>query len=486
MTALSLGDRARLQLDPRSAAPIYRQIYDRVRGAILDGTLPPGTRLPSWNALASELGVARGTVKAAYEWLAGEGYIVGEGAAGTRVKEGLGRDALAETARRKAAAAAAKQRVDDHTGLVPWGRMALPFHPGLPALDLFPRSVWSRLVARNARRLAPAAMGYQDPAGEMSLRAAIAHYLNVARGIVCGPEQIFITAGFTGALDVITRAVLQPGDQVWVEDPGYPRTREALRLAGAKLAPIAVDAGGLLVERGIAHAPKARLAVVTASHQAPLGMPLALPRRLALLDWARRSGGWILEDDYYGEFQIRGRLVPALKSLDEDERVVYVGTFSKVLMPSLRLGYIVAPKALVAALTRIVGLLAPSQSLLAQLSVADFMAEGHFARHLRRMRRLYRERGASLGAALTAAFGPAWTIERQEGGMYLRARLPRGVDDVELAARANAAGLGPSALSPWAIKARAGPGLILGFANVPAAEAEREVGRLARALRSRP
>jgi GntR family transcriptional regulator/MocR family aminotransferase len=353
----------------------------------------------------------------------------------------------------------------------------------VPALDAFPRDLWTRLLARHARGLAPPMMAYQDPAGDPALREAIMSYLAVARGVDCARDQVFITAGYTGALDLITRALLRPGDAAWFEDPGYPRGREALKLAGARLVPVPVDAEGLIVARGIAAAPDARFAVVTASHQAPLGMPLALSRRLALLGWASESGGWIIEDDYYGEFQFRGRPVPALKSLDRGDRVLYVGTFSKVLIPSLRLGYVVAPAALAARLRRVARLLVPSQSLTAQRAIAAFLAEGHFARHIRRMRRIYAERRTALVEALAAEFGPAWEIGLQESGMHLLAHLPSGSDDVALAERAAAEGLAPAALSPWSVRPRPRPGLLIGFANIPAARASRETARLAAALR---
>jgi GntR family transcriptional regulator/MocR family aminotransferase len=482
MTPAIPSARVQIALDPRSDVPIYRQIYERIRSAILSGALPPGERLPSWNALAGELGVARGTVKAAYEWLAGEGYILAAGAAGTRVRPNLHVDAPRPARERKASNTVEGLHLGGEPMRHPWGVAPRPFQVGVPAVDVFPRSAWSRLVARHARRLAPSAMTYQDPAGYLPLRAAIARYLAIARGVACRAEQVLITAGYTGALDLITRALLEPRDAVWIEDPCYPRAREGLRLAGARLVPVPVDEEGLVVARGIAAAPKARFAVVTASHQAPLGMALSLPRRLALLAWATQSGGWIVEDDYYGEFQFRGRPVPALKSLDHADRVLYIGTFSKVLMPSLRLGYIVAPAALVPKLSRIASFLAPSQSLLAQMAVGDFLAEGHFARHIRRMRRVYGERRAALVDALEAAFGGVLEIGLRESGMHLLARLPAGSDDVALAGRPAVAALGPIALSPWSVKARGGPGLVMGFANIPESRAVREVALLMRAL----
>jgi GntR family transcriptional regulator/MocR family aminotransferase len=467
-------------LDPALDVPVYRQIYERLRDAILTGAVPTGTRLPSWNALAAELGVARGTVKAAYDWLAGEGYVEGRGAAGTWVHRRL----AGELGRRppEPMPIPARQRAAALTALPPPLAQLQPFMMGVPALDAFPRGLWTRLLSRQARQLAPASMIYSDPAGHPPLREAIAQYLAIARGIACQPSQIFITAGYTGALALIARCLLAPGDAVWFEDPGYIRARDGLRLAGARPVPVPVDGHGLIVERGIDRAPEARLAVVTPSHHAPLGMPMTLPRRLALLDWAVRHQRYIVEDDYYGEFQFGGRPLSALKSLDGADRVLYVGTFSKVLMPALRLGYLVAPAALAGVLRELMGLLAPSPSLLNQMALADFMTQGFFARHIRRMRLLYQARRAALVAALSASFGGRTTIGLPESGMHLLLHLPPGSDDVALADAAGAAGLSPLPLTPWAIEADTGPGLILGFANVPGERAAREVARLATAL----
>lgn len=474
-------------LDPGLGVPVYRQIYERIRDGILSGAVPAGTRLPSWEGLAAELGIARGTVKVAYEWLAGEGYVEGRGAAGTWVNPRLAGDA---PRRRAAQEPTDDTPATDETAPPPFRPAGLPgasaqlqpFMMGVPALDAFPRGLWTRLLARQARQLAPATMIYSDPSGHGPLREAIAQYLAIARGIACGPAQIFVTSGYTGALALIARCLLRPGDAVWFEDPGYVRAREGLRLAGARLAPVPVDGNGLIVEDGIRKAPDARLAVVTPSHHAPLGMPLALPRRLALLDWAARHRGFIVEDDYYGEFQFGGRPLSALKSLDVADRVLYVGTFSKVLMPGLRLGYLVVPAALAGAFREAVALLAPSPSPLSQMALAEFMAQGYFARHIRRMRLLYQARRTALVAALAASFGERATIGLPESGMHLLLHLPPGSDDVALADAAGAAGLSPLPLSPWAIEADTGPGLILGFANVPVERAPREVARLARIL----
>jgi len=468
-----------------SAPPLNRQIYERVRAAILDGRLPPGARLPSWNSLASQLGVSRGTVKAAYDWLAGEGYIVGRGPAGTVVSPELRRITSATPPGAEGTRGSLRQDAGTETPFGGrWGVPPRPFQPGVPGLDVFPRKLWSRLVARHAARLGPSDMSYPDPAGHPALREAVAGYLAVARGIACSPDEVFVTAGFTGALDLITRALLREGDQVWCEDPGYPNAREGLRLAGAAIIPVRVDGDGLNVAQGVARAPGARLALVTPSCQAPLGARLPLPRRLALLEWAARAGSWVVEDDYYSEFRLQGPPLPALKSLDGGaRRVLYVGSFSKVLLPGLRLGYVVVPAAEAPRFARIAAYLTPSASLGAQRAVADFVAQGHLGRHIRRMRALYAARRAALVAALQSACGARLSINVQDTGMHLLAHLPRGMDDVALTWHTAAeAGLGPVPLSPWAVEAEFGPGLMLGFANTPVEAVEAQARLLAEVL----
>ncbi|HKF64262.1 MAG TPA: PLP-dependent aminotransferase family protein [Dongiaceae bacterium] len=359
--------------------------------------------------------------------------------------------------------------------------LPLPFQMGLPALDAFPRKLWSRLTARRARRRAPNDLACAEAAGYEPLQTAIAAHLVVARGIACAPEQILITTGFQGALGLITRALMQPGDRSWIEDPCYFRARGGLAAAGAALIPVPVDAQGIDVSAGIARAPAARFALVTPSHQSPLGMTLSLPRRLALLGWAREAKAWIIEDDYDSEYHYKGP-PSALKSLDRDGRVLYVGTFSKVLFPALRLGYLVLPEGVLPDFRRIVTRLHLAGSSLEQAVTADFMTEGHFARHIRRMRNLYAARRGALAEALADRFGARFGIEMQAGGMRLIARLDAREDDRALTARALAHGLAPSPLSPCAIAQDCGQGLLLGFTNVAEEEATAMAERLSRAL----
>jgi GntR family transcriptional regulator/MocR family aminotransferase len=353
---------------------------------------------------------------------------------------------------------------------------------GLPALDQFPRKLWSRFTARNARRLSPSFMTYQDAAGHRRLRDAIASYLAIARGIACSSDQIFITAGYQGALGLIARVLLQRSDPVWFEDPGYFMAREALIQAGGALVPLPVDEEGIDVAEGKRRAPWARFAVVTPSHHAPLGVTLSLNRRLALLSWATEAGAWVIEDDYDSEYRYLGRPLPALKSLDEGNRVLYVGSFSKVLLPGLRLGYLVVPAPEIERFSRAAALLMPSPGFLDQMTVAHFMTEGHFSRHIRRMRQLYADRRRALATALEQRLGHCLKVDLQAGGMHLMAWLWAGADDEALAKLAWEQGLAPFPLSRATIQAKRPPAFGLSFTNIPVEEAPLVVERLAAIL----
>ncbi len=457
---------------------VYRQIYDRARAAIADGRLLPGARLPSARNLAAQLGAARGTVDAAYAMLAGEGWIVRRGPAGTVVAPQL--------APGQRAAPAAAMPVPGHSsGVFATDMPVAPFRMGLPALDAFPRKLWARLVAREVRALSPAAMNYPDPAGWPPLREAIAAYLGIARGIACTPAQIIVTGGYQGALALIGRTLIEPGDGVWFEDPGYYQARLGLLAAGARLLPLAVDAQGMCVEDGVVRAPQAAFAVVTPAHHSPLGVTLSLPRRLALLSWAAAARAWVVEDDYDGEFHYAGRPLPALKSLDRDDVVLYAGSFSKVLFPALRLGYLVVPQNLVERFVRAAHACDAGQSRLEQGVVAAFMAEGHFARHLNRMRRLYAARRAALAAALATVFGERLRVELQGGGMHLLGRPAGDASDDELVRLAMAEGLMPGALSLHRVARDPGAGLLLSFTNIAENHAEGAAQALLRAIGDR-
>jgi GntR family transcriptional regulator/MocR family aminotransferase len=461
-----------IALDRTVSGPLYQQIVARLRAAIAAGRLAPASRLPASRVLATQLGVARGTVETAYALLAGEGTIVSRGAGGTVVaRELAGRTA-----------ALARPEIVRRGAPLRGPEPPPPFRLGLPALDAFPRTLWARLAAREARAMPTSDLGLPDPMGCPALREAIATHLGLSRGIVCDPAQVLVTGGFQGGLALIARALLRAGDAVWVEDPGYHLAREGLRSAGACPAPVPVDVEGLRVADGVAAAPAARLAVVTPTHQSAIGVALSLARRLALLAWAGAHAGWIVEDDYDGDLRYAGPPLPALKSLDRSDRVIYAGSFSKVLFPGLRLGYLVLPSGLVDRFAAANHLLQGGQAELSQRVVAAFMREGHFARHLRRMRALYSRRRAALAAALEDAFGASVSITLQDGGMHLLARFALDVADTELAGRAMRAGLAPTPLSQLCLRPPHDQGLLLGFTNVAEDQAVPLAQRLAAAL----
>jgi GntR family transcriptional regulator/MocR family aminotransferase len=392
--------------------------------------------------------------------LAGEGYVVSRGPAGTMVSPALGESTIGKSVVKRRLAEGMEPRAPSPPR---------PFQMGLPALDAFPRKIWSRVVARQAREFSAADMAYPDPAGLAPLRETIAEYLATSRGISCLARQILITNGYQGALDLTLDVLLDGNDKVWLEDPCYPLTRAALAASNAQLVPIRVDDEGLCVADGVAQAPRARLAVITPSHQSPLGVALSLPRRLALLSWASDTRAFVLEDDYDSEFHYVGRPLPPLKSLDRHERVLYAGSFSKVLFPSRRLGYLVVPEELIAAFTCANQRRNFGAATLTQRAVAAFMAEGHFARHVKRMRGLYAARRHALAQALTTVLDV--DVDLSPGGMHLIVRLGGGVRDVTLAKRAQAAGLAVEALSSRAVAHPCEPGLLLGFTNVAETDA---------------
>jgi GntR family transcriptional regulator/MocR family aminotransferase len=458
-------------LDPAAAEPFYRQIYDRFRGAIASGLLKPGDRIPSARALATELGLARGTIETAYALLAAEGYIQARGQAGTVVTPDLRLQApVAGTVRRPDSRVATTSFRPDSI---------LPFQMGLPALDAFPRKIWARLGARCVRAMQPPDMVHPPVCGLPNLRGEIATYLQVSRGIDCSPSQVFVTSGYRHSMELIAHALLKAGDRVWLENPGYPPTRELLRLMRMTAVPVAVDGEGMIVADGLKSAPRARAAVVTPGHQSPLCVSLSLPRRLALLDWAARTGSWIVEDDYDGEYRYVSRPLPALKSLDRDGRVLYAGTFSKVLFPGLRLAYLVVPETQVERFEQVSQAFAGGSPQLSQALVAAFMREGHFARHVQRMRKLYAERREATAAGLESVLGKHVRIDPQPGGMHLILRLQGKRSDRRLVARMHEEGLYGEALTDWFAGGKGASALLLNFTNI---DSRRTAESLARRL----
>jgi GntR family transcriptional regulator / MocR family aminotransferase len=464
---------------PRSKGnvPAYREIYHRVRTEILTGRLPASARLPSSRTLAVQLGVARGTVELAYQMLAGEGYTLSAGARGTIVNPSL-------PVERKPVTFASDPRKPLRDVQLRLPPKPLLFQMGLPALDAFPRKQWAQVASRVARRVDVEQFAHpHDVMGYEPLRQAIASHLRITRGIACGAEQVLITAGALGALELIGQTmVVGPGDAVWMENPGYFYARDILRKLPVRLIGVPVDGEGLDVAAGIAAEPDATMAVVTPTHHYPFGMPLSQARRRALLDWAERRHAWIVEYDYDSAFHFRGATAPALKSLDRVGRVLHVGSFGKVLFPGLRMGYLILPHALLGRFEDVARIAHPSPPLMIQQMVHAFMREGHLARHVSRMRRLYAERRDALANALRTVLPDALDLLVPDGGTHVVAHLHGPERDVDLVARLRGSGIGPWPLSRCAVTASAANGLIMNYTNVAAADARSAVERMAAAM----
>ncbi|MCA1633812.1 MAG: PLP-dependent aminotransferase family protein [Acidobacteria bacterium] len=483
-------------LDARSSVALYRQLYDGIRRAILAGQLKAGTRLPSTRELACELGVSRNTVMNAFEQLLAEGYVEGHTGSGTFVSRTLPDDLLNARAgerraahprpRRRALSTRGASLAATHINLSRFEGRARPFRPGTPALDAFPFELWSRLTARHWRRPRRDLLNYGDPAGHAPLRAAIAAYLGAARAVVCEPEQVIVVAGAQQALDLAARVLLDPGDAAWVEEPGYLGAKGALAAAGARLVPVPLDENGMDVEAGADVEPSARLVYVSPSHQYPTGVTMSLARRLALIEWASRAGAWILEDDYDSEYRYEGRPLAALQGLDAEGRVIYLGTFSKVLFPALRIGYMVVPADLVAAFCAARALSDRHSPTVEQAVLTDFLEEGHFARHVRRMRALYSSRQAVLVEEARRELKDLLEIETSAAGLHLMGWLPEDMDDRVAARAAEAHGVDAQPLSSFCLGRPRRGGLVLGYAAYDAQEIREGVKRLAAALRVRP
>ena len=481
-------------LDGESRTPLYRQLYDSLRRAILTGLLAPGTRLQSSREMAAELNVSRNTVVNAYEQLLAEGYLEGQVGSGTYVSRALPEELLNAKALTRRCTRAVGKGVE----LSGRGRVfaafapavprapepVRPFQTGVPALDSFPFDAWSKLLTRHWRSPAVALLGYGEPQGHAPLRRAIASYLGLSRAVRCTPEQVVVVDGAQMAFDLIARVLLDPGDPAWMEEPGYPGARSALIAAGARLAHVPVDAEGLDVAAGAGLEPGARLVYVTPSHQFPLGMTMSLPRRLALLDWASRAGAWVVEDDFDSEYRYEGRPLASLQGLDNDGRVVYVGTFSKFMFPSLRLGYIVAPPALVDAFIAARAMSGRHSPSVEQAVLTDFIEEGHFARHIRRMRTLYSARQAALVEALRKEAGGMLEVEPSDAGLQLTAWLPEGLDDREVSREAASRGLESRPMSLFYAGEPGRAGVILGYAAFNEREIRRGAVEFAAAVRA--
>lgn len=477
--------------------PLTWQLYQALQQAVLQRRLPPGLRLPSSRDMARLLGVSRNTVVNGVEQLVAEGYLETVPKSGTYVARRLPEEMLhvGEAVVREQRVVAGNKRPLSPQGQQlrnddgAFGKTAVShptFATGIPALDQFPFDLWGRLVGKQYRQGKRELFGEvgHGSAGYLPLRQAIATYLQTARGVGCQPEQVLIVNGSQQGLYLAAHLLLEPGVPVWVEEPGYLGARAALGSTGANLIPVPVGAEGIDVAQGTILAPAARCAYVTPSHQFPLGSTMSLANRIALLNWAEESGGWVIEDDYDSEYRYGGQPLPSLQGLDQNGRVIYVGTFSKVMFPSLRLGYLVVPPDLVTPLARLRALVDSHSPTAVQGAMAEFIAEGHFVRHIRRMRQLYGARRAYFAEAVRRELGDWLQLNEAEAGMHVVGWLPDGVDDRAVVAAAQQRQVTVKALSSHYLGQCPRPGLVLGVMGVEETAVVPALARLRQAIES--
>ncbi len=478
-----------LRLDPTSHTPMFRQLYDAIKQMTLTGTLGPGVQLPPTRELSQLLGISRQTVLNAYTQLMAEGYLSGTVGKGTFISESLPVVSRKHTTASKTKpqklvrplSARGQHFVGPQTKLNTHEGMSKAFRIGMPGLDVFPFAVWARLEARHWRRPSHH-LGYGNPAGYPPLRETLAAYLRASRGVHCIPEQIVITSGSQQALYLIAMLLLAPGDRAWVEEPGYRGINAALRAADARICAVPVDDAGMCVSHGVRNYPDAKLVYVTPSHQLPLGVTMSLQRRLELLSWAAEQQAWVVEDDYDSEYRYTGPPLASLQSLDKTGCVIYVGTLSKVLFPGLRLGYIVLPPALVDAFVQARAIIDRHAAIVPQMVLADFIAEGHFGRHIKRTREVYGERRIALLEAIDQHLDDVLRPGPADAGLQLSATFRRKRNDLAVSRSALTKGIELRALSQFynveedALTAKSRvSGLVLGFAPIPVADIKRGV-----------
>lgn len=485
-----------LAVGPGRSTSLQKQLLSRLKHAILEGRLPAGARLPASRTLAEDLAVSRNTVSIVYDQLAAEGFIVPH-RLGTRVAQlSLDPHFAAEAAKQKAEALTLPPALDEPATTpaasrriqrLPSTRHAaradetpLPFTPGVPALTRFPASTWRRTLERVMREAQPRHYHYGDPLGEPALRDAIAGHLRISRGVRCDASQVVITEGAHEALILCVRLLTDPGDTVWMEDPGYRGAKAAFHSSDVRLQALRVDDEGIVIPEGLWETSPPRLVYVTPSHQYPLGSVLSASRRLDLIAQARRHGAWILEDDYDSEFRHQGEPIAAMQGMVPDSPVVYVGTFSKTMFPALRLGFLILPTALATQARDALDELLRGGHRFEQLALADFIRSGQFARHLGRMRRLYRERQTALRDALARYFDPAYAVIGERCGLHLTVRLDPAFPDKAIVAAAQREGIGPRALSSFALDPQpTDNGLVIGYGDTDASRIPGLIKRLA-------
>jgi GntR family transcriptional regulator/MocR family aminotransferase len=481
-----------IALDRKAESPLYRQVYDAYRTAIVEGRLRSGERVPSTRVLAVELGISRIPILNAYAQLLAEGYFESRVGAGTTVSRSLpdqvirsqsrAREPSGVSRRPRPLAVCTSSLLPLETG--PWHRGWGPFGVSQVAFEQFPFPIWNSLVARHSRNIQAQALDYGSPMGSKCLRESVASYLRTARAVRCEADQIMIVSGSQQGLEITARVLLDPGNHVWMEEPGYRFARSVFASNGCEIIPVPVDDEGLRVADGIRRCRKARVALVSPSHQYPLGATMSASRRLQLLEWAENSASWVIEDDYDSEYRYESLPIASLQGLDRNSRVIYIGTFSKVLFPALRLGYVVIPSDLVDRFfaVRVAMDLAPEGFF--QRVLADFIQEGHFSRHIRRMRLLYNERRNVLLDCIRRELGEAIEVTGAQAGMHLSVVI-RGISDSQIALRAAKHNLWLVPLSSSYLGKVREQGFILGFGSSAAKDIPSAVRKLRALLESR-
>ncbi len=455
--------------------PFYRQIYEAIRRAILSGKLVSGTRLPASRNLAKQLSVSRITVVTAYEQLLAEGYLEGKVGAGTFVASKIPEDLLQISPKENKnkesdispeavnLSTFARRLKDTKIPRFQSSADSLPFKNGLTAISEFPFDIWEKIAVRVYRQSRYKISGYGAASGYLPLREAVAAHFAATRGVHCDIEQILITNGAQQALDLIGRILLDAGDKVWLEDPCYQEARGIFHANGAEIIPVPVDVEGFDLGEAARQSDAAKLVYITPSCQYPTGVTMSLARRLNLLEWARKNSAWIIEDDYNSEFRYAGRPLASLQNLDNFGRVIYVGTFSKTIFPALRLGCVIVPKNLIESFTAARSLSDWHSPIFEQAILADFISEGHFARHLRRMRTLYEKRQNILVTEAEKNLRGLLKVSKTQSGMHLIGWLAEGFNEIEVAEKASKNGLNVTPLSSYCIKNNLPPGIILGY-----------------------
>jgi GntR family transcriptional regulator/MocR family aminotransferase len=475
---------------PASGVPLYRWLYEQLRRAILEGRLHPGARLPASRDLADAYKLSRATIVTAFEQLKSEGYVDGRTGSGTYVSEVLPEQLLqADGVRRESQLPHRRMRLSEYARrLQPFrSRPTHPsraFRPNQAALNLFPTTLWAQVAARRLRRASVQLLGGGETLGYRPLREAVAEYLNTSRGVKCTAEQVLIVSGAQEGLDRTARLLLNPGDAAWMEEPGYAGAAAVLRAVGATICGVPVDSEGLNLERGIERWPRPKLVYVTPAHQFPLGVTMSLRRRLALLEWARKSGVMIFEDDYDSEYRYSGRPVPALQGLDRAGVVIFGGSFSAVMFPAMRLGYLVVPAEMVDIFAAAQSVSTHHPPLLGQAVLCDFIREGHFARHIRRMREVYADRLGVLLKSAREKLGGLVEISNVEAGLQTIGWLRDGLPAESVAVAAAKRNVEVIPLQRYGYGRVRGNGIVLGFAAVEPRELRRGVEELAGVLKA--